>query len=220
MGIDSHGVERLSMYYERIKRGTVESYTQVDVIKETAATTRLSANNGMGDTGKKAMEMAIAKAKETGMGMVTVGQSNHFGIAGYYALMAAQAGCIGMCGTNARPSIAPTWSVQPKLGTNPFTIAMPTDWDFPWCADHATSIIQRGKVEIAARLGKELTPGWVIDENGETATDAVALLTQLTKGTAALTPIGGIGEAWQDTKGIIMPPLWKLCPLVCLGLIS
>jgi LDH2 family malate/lactate/ureidoglycolate dehydrogenase len=176
--------------------------TKIDIIKETMSCVRISANNGMGQpASKKAMEMAIAKAKKTGIGMAVVGQSNHFGIAGYYALMAAKEGLIGMCGTNARPSVAPTWGVEPMLGTNPFTIAIPTDMDYPWVADQATSIIQRGKVEVASRVNKPMTPGWVININGETETDASKVLIDMTKGLSALTPLGGIGEQMSGYKG-------------------
>jgi len=133
--------------------------------------------------------------------MAVVENSNHFGIAGYYVSMATKADCIGMCGTNARPSIAPTWSVEPMLGTNPFTFGVPTDWDFDWIADHATSITQRGKVETYARLGKAAVKGWVIDEKGEAATDSKQIVTDMLKLKTALTPLGGIGEELGGHKG-------------------
>ncbi|MBD3352598.1 MAG: Ldh family oxidoreductase [Candidatus Lokiarchaeota archaeon] len=201
-GIDSHGCARLYMYYIRIKRGQQLPKTNLTIEQEMPSTARLSANNGMGQVAAtKAMQMAIDKAKKTGIGMVTVGQSNHFGIAGYYALMAANQDMIGICGTNARPAIAPTWSVEPKLGTNPLTIGVPTDWEFPWIADHATSIVQRGKIEIYAREGRDVVPGWVIDENGNAATDANQILQDLLDKKAALTPLGGIGEDTGGHKG-------------------
>ena len=149
----------------------------------------------------RAMQMAIDKAKKNGIGMAIVENSNHFGIAGYYVLMATNQDCIGMCGTNARPSIAPTWSVEPMIGTNPFTIGMPTDWDFPWIADHATSITQRGKIETYARLGKKAVQGWVIDENGKAATDSKEIVTDMLALKTALAPLGGIGEELGGHKG-------------------
>lgn len=201
-GIDSHGSARLYMYYIRLKRKQQLPITKIDFIRETPATVRLNANNGMGQVvSKKAMQMAIDKAKNTGMGMAIVENSNHFGIAGYYALMATKQDCVGFCGTNARPSIAPTWSVEPMLGTNPFTIGVPTDWDFPWIADHATSITQRGKIETYARLGKKAVKGWVIDEKGEAATDSQQIVTDMLKLKTALTPLGGIGEDLGGHKG-------------------
>ena len=201
-GIDSHGVGRLMMYYARIKRKQQLPTTKISVIKDNLGTARWDAGNGMGHpVSKKAMQSAIDKAKKTGIGMVVVGNSNHFGIAGYYSLMAAAQGCIGICGTNARPSIAPTWSVEPMLGTNPLTIALPTDWDFPWCADQATSITQRGKIETYARIGKDAIPGWVIDEHGNAATDAPDILKKMLEFKAALTPLGGMGEDLAGYKG-------------------
>ncbi len=201
-GIDSHGCARLYMYYMRIKRKQQLPITKVEVIRESPGTIRLNANNGMGmPASAKAMQMAIDKAKKTGIGMAIVENSNHFGIAGYYVLMATKQDCIGMCGTNARPSIAPTWSVEPMLGTNPFTFGVPTDWDFPWIADHATSITQRGKIETYARLSKPAVKGWVIDENGEAATDSKQIVTDMLELKTALTPLGGIGEELGGHKG-------------------
>ena len=201
-GIDSHGIARLKMYYDRIKRGQQLPTTKLTIEREAPAIALINANNGMGQVAaKKAMELAIEKAKNVGIGLVAVGHSNHFGIAGYYALMAVEKGMIGMCGTNARPAIAPTWGVEPMLGTNPFTIAVPTDWEFPWCADQATSIIQRGKIETYARLNKKLTPGWVIDINGEPEIDPKEILSKLVEDEATLTPLGGVGEDMAGYKG-------------------
>ncbi|MHA1266803.1 MAG: Ldh family oxidoreductase [Candidatus Helarchaeota archaeon] len=201
-GIDSHGCARLYMYYLRIKRKQQLPITKIDVIRETPSTVRLNANNGMGmPVSVKAMQLAIDKAKNTGIGMAVVENSNHFGIAGYYVLMATKQDCIGLCGTNARPSIAPTWSVEPMLGTNPFTFGVPTDWEFPWIADHATSITQRGKIETYARLGKKAVKGWVIDEQGNAATDSKKIVTDMLKLKTALTPLGGIGEELGGHKG-------------------
>jgi len=201
-GIDSHGIARLKMYCDRIKRGQQLPITKLKTERETLGTAVLNANNGMGQVAsKKAMDLAIEKAKNVGVGMVVVGHSNHFGIAGYYTNMAAQKGMIGICGTNARPSIAPTWGVEPMLGTNPFSIAVPTDWDFPWSADQATSTIQRGKIETYARLKKKLTEGWVIGPDGMTLTDPCQVLEDLGADRAALTPLGGIGEDMAGYKG-------------------
>ena len=202
LGIDSHGIARLKMYYDRIKKGQQLPTTKLTIEREAPAIALINANNGMGHVAaKKAMGLAIEKARNVGIGLVGVGHSNHFGIAGYYALMAVEKGMIGMCGTNARPAIAPTWGVEPMLGTNPFTIAVPTDWEFPWCADQATSTIQRGKIETYARLNKKLTPGWVIDINGKPEIDPKKVLSKLAEDEAALTPLGGVGEDMAGYKG-------------------
>ncbi len=149
----------------------------------------------------RSMALAIDKAKKFGMGMVAVRNSTHYGIAGYYAGMATKAGMIGITGTNARPSVAPTFGIENMLGTNPLTIGMPTDEDFPFMIDCATSLTQRGKIEVYARQGKPLPEGWVIDENGKTTTNSKEVLDDLIKGTAALTPLGGIGDETAGYKG-------------------
>jgi LDH2 family malate/lactate/ureidoglycolate dehydrogenase len=202
-GIDSHGIGRLKpIYIDRLDSGTMEPITKVDIIKETSTTAVLDGNNGMGHVvAKQAMQMAIDKAKEHGMGMVAVRNSTHYGIAGYYTSMATKAGMIGMTGTNARPSIAPTFGVENMLGTNPLTIGLPTDEEFDFNLDCATSVSQRGKLEVYGRAGKDLPPGWVIDENGKTRTDTQQVLIDLTKGKAALAPLGGIGEETAGFKG-------------------
>ena len=202
-GIDSHGIGRLKpIYLDRIDWGILNPKTKIDVVKETETTAVLDGNNGMGHVvSKQAMQMAIDKAKKYGMGMAVVRNSTHYGIAGYYATMASEAGMIGMTGTNARPSIAPTFGVENMLGTNPLTIGFPTDEEFPFVLDCATSVTQRGKIESYSRAGKELPPGWVIDENGNTRTDTDQVLIDLTKGKAALTPLGGLGEDTAGYKG-------------------
>ena len=202
-GIDSHGVGRLKpIYYDRIKDGIQDPITNIEIVKEGPTTAVVDGHNGMGHViGKKSMQMAIDKAKKYGMGMVAVRNSTHYGIAGYYALMAAGQGCIGITGTNARPSIAPTFGVENMLGTNPLTFGMPTDEDFPFVLDAATSISQRGKIEVYAREGKQIPKGWVIDENGNARCDTEQVLKDLVKGTAALAPLGGIGEETAGYKG-------------------
>lgn len=203
LGIDSHGIGRLKpIYVDRIREGIINPVTKIDVVKEGPTTAVLDGNNGMGQViAKKAMEMAIDKAKTYGMGMVAVRNSNHYGIAGYYALMATRQGMIGITGTNARPSIAPTFGVENMLGTNPLTFGMPTDEEFPFLLDCATSIAQRGKIEVYNRLGKPLPEGWVIGEDGRPRTDTAQVLKDLVTGGAALTPLGGIGEEHAGYKG-------------------
>lgn len=202
-GIDSHGIGRFKpIYIDRITMGQINPITKIDIIKESPTTAVLDANNGMGQVvSKKAMQMAIDKAKQYGMGMVAVRNSNHYGIAGYYTLMATEANMIGITGTNARPSIAPTFGVENMLGTNPITFGIPTDEAFPFVLDCATSVSQRGKIEVYARLGKDLPKGWVIGQDGSSLTDSVQVLKDLTDGTAALVPLGGIGEETAGYKG-------------------
>lgn len=202
-GIDSHGIGRLKhIYYDRLKEGTQNPVTDFEIVSSRKATAVIDGHNGMGHViAKKSMDLAIKKAKKFGLGMTAVRNSTHYGIAGYYALMAAEKGMIGITGTNARPSIAPTFGVENMLGTNPLTFAMPTDEKFPFCLDCATSVTQRGKIEVYDRLGRNIPPGWVIDEKGETRVDTKKILTDLTTGKAALTPLGGIGEDGAGYKG-------------------
>lgn len=150
---------------------------------------------------KRAMDLAIRKAKKYGLGMTAVRNSTHYGIAGYYALMASKAGMIGITGTNARPSVAPTFGTENMLGTNALTFGLPTDEKFPFLLDCATSTTQRGKIEVYAKLGKAMPEGWVIDHTGKSKTDSAAVLKDLVAGTAALVPLGGIGEELSGYKG-------------------
>jgi len=203
LGIDSHGSNRLKpIYYDRIKDGILNPLTKFEIVKETCTTAVVDGHNGMGHViAKKSMQIAIDKAKMYGMGMVAVRNSTHYGIAGYYALMACKENMIGITGTNARPSIAPTFGVENMLGTNPLTFAMPTDEDFPFLLDCATSITQRGKIELYARQKKSCPEGWVIDQNGKSKTDAHEILKAFNTGEAALSPLGGIGEDLAGYKG-------------------
>ena len=202
-GIESHGVNRFKpIYIDRIKDGIQQPVTEFEIIKETKTTAVVDGHHGMGQiVGYKCMQMAIDKTLEFGMGMTVARNSTHYGIAGYYVTMATQKGLIGITGTNARPSVAPTFGVENMLGTNPLTIGLPTDEDFPFVLDCASSITQRGKIEYYAKIGKECPAGTVISDSGEPLTDPAQILADLTKGAAALTPLGGIGDELGGYKG-------------------
>jgi L-2-hydroxycarboxylate dehydrogenase (NAD+) len=202
-GVDSHGVGRFKpIYLDRIWAGTQLPRTDFEVVRESPSTAVVDGHNGMGHyIAKRAMQMAIDKADACGMGMVAVRNSTHYGAAFYYAQMAVERGMIGMTTTSARPSIAPTWGVEPMLGTNPMTWGMPTDEAFPYLPDYATSTTQRGKLELYARLGKELPDGWVIGQDGKYRHDTKQVLVDLTRDLAALTPLGGLGEDLAGYKG-------------------
>ncbi|MFW9947013.1 MAG: Ldh family oxidoreductase [Candidatus Odinarchaeota archaeon] len=201
-GIESHGIQRCKMYYDRIKQGIYEVKTKIDVIKNGPTTALWDGNCGMGHViAYKAMKVAIDKAKKYGLGAVAVRNSTHFGIAGYYSLMAINEGMIGLTVTNARPSIPPTFGVEPMLGTNPLTVGAPTDEDFPFLIDCATSIIQRGKVEVYSRINKPLPENTVINGKGEIMTDPNKILDEMLHRRAALLPLGGKGEETAGYKG-------------------
>lgn len=202
-GMDTHGIQRLKLiYYDRICEGRLNPVTNFEVVKETPTTAVVDAHNGMGMVvAKRCMQMAINKAKEHGLGMVVARNSTHYGIAGFYSLMAAEQGCIGFNGTNARPSIAPTNAIEPMIGTNPLVFAFPSDEPFPWCLDCATSVVQRGKIEMYGRENKEIPVGWVVGRDGKYRTDTQQILKDLVTGDAACLPLGGAGEATSGYKG-------------------
>ena len=202
-GIESHGCNRFKpIYIDRIKKGTLLPVTNIEILKETPTTVVMDAHDGMGMVAShRMMEMLIEKAKKCGMAGGAVKNSTHYGIAGYWATMASKEGLIGVTGTNARPSIAPTFGVENMMGTNPLTFALPTDEEFPFCLDCATSIVQRGRIEYYAREGKATPAGTVVSENGEAMTDSAEILKALVDGTAALAPLGGIGEDLAGYKG-------------------
>ncbi|MBQ9066571.1 MAG: Ldh family oxidoreductase, partial [Clostridia bacterium] len=203
-GIESHGCNRFKpIYLDRIKAGIQQPTTNFEIIKETETTAGVDGHDGMGQViGYKSMQMAIDKAKKYGMGMVAVRNSCHYGIAGYYPGMAAKQGCIGITGTNARPSVAPTFGVDGMFGTNPLTIGIPTDEDFDFIIDCATSITQNGKIEYYERINEDVHAGTVINNDGTAYVgDAGTALKKIRQGTAALTTLGGIGEALGGYKG-------------------
>lgn len=201
-GIESHGVSRLKMYYDGIKSGRHNPITNYEIIKETPTTALVDGNNGMGHViAFYSMRKAIEKARLSGLGAVAVRNSSHFGIDGYYALMAVKEDMIGLSFTNARPSIAPTFGVQPMLGTNPIAFGAPTDEECPFLFDAATSIAQRGKIEVLAREGKPTPAGWVINQDGQIATDTQQLMHGFVDQSAALLPLGGMDELLGGHKG-------------------
>ena len=203
-GIESHGCNRFKpIYLDRIKAGIQNPVTNITVVKETETTAVLDGNHGMGQViGHKAMSMAIEKAKKYGMGMVVVRNSCHYGIAGYYTSMATKAGCIGMTGTNARPTVAPTFGVKGAFGTNPLTLGVPTDEAFDFNFDAASSTYQNGKLEYYSRIGKDAPAGALVGTDGEayegTADEA---LKAMARGEAALCTLGGPGEEGCGYKG-------------------
>lgn len=201
-GIESHGIGRLKMYYDRIKLGVQYPQTKIDVIKDKAAVAVWDGNHGMGHViGQKAMQAAIDKAAQYGLGAVAVRNSTHYGICGYYAQMATDQNMIGMTFTNARPSVCPTHGVTPILGTNPICFGAPTNLPYPFIYDAATSITQRGKIEVLDREEVDTPDGWAIDLENQPYTDTKKLLVDLIKMKASLLPIGGSEEVSGSHKG-------------------
>ena len=202
-GIESHGCNRFKpIYIDRIVNGTLLPKTKMDIVKDTPTTVVMDANNGMGMVASyHMMEMLIEKAAKYGMAGGAVYNSTHYGIAGYWTTMAEKAGMIGITGTNARPSVAPTWGVEPMMGTNPLTFTMPTDEEFPFNFDCATSTIQNGKIEFYARSGKPTPEGLVVTKDGGTMSDSAKILQEMRAGNCALLSLGGLGEATGGYQG-------------------
>ncbi|HBX68336.1 MAG TPA: lactate dehydrogenase [Chloroflexi bacterium] len=201
-GIKSHGIAHLRMYNERIKKGLQLPLTDWTVVKESPTTAVIDGGCGMGMVvGYHAMQMAIEKAQVYGLGAVAVRNSSHYGAAGYYPMMAVKAGLAGMSFTNAHPSTAPTFGVKPMLGTNPIAVGVPTDEEFPYLYDAATSVAPRGKIEIAARASKPIPEGWVVNQNGDSETDSAGMIKRMNNAEVALLPVGGMGELFGGHKG-------------------
>jgi len=189
-GIDSHGIARLSGYLRLWEAGRINASPSVKVIHETSSTAVVDGDGGLGlVVAPKAMEVAIAKAKQCGTGWVAVQHSNHFGIAGYHAMMALDHDMIGIAMTNASPLVAPTFSVERLLGTNPIAVAIPADKQPPFVADMATTTAANGKLEILQRKNKQAPLGWIQDKNGNPSPNPHEL-----KEGGALIPLGSDRE--------------------------
>jgi LDH2 family malate/lactate/ureidoglycolate dehydrogenase len=201
-GVRSHGIAHLKMYHERIKKGLQLPTTRWSLMKDCDSTAVIDGGNGMGMVvGYHAMKLAIQKARKYGLGAVAVRNSSHYGVAGYYPLMAVKEGMVGLSVTNAHPSTAPTFGVKPMLGTNPIAVAAPTDEPFPYMFDAATAIVPRGKIEVAARANKPIPEGWVVNRYGVSATDSSNMIEEMNLGNVALLPVGGLGELFGGHKG-------------------
>lgn len=202
-GVFSHGVAHLRRYVDGLRAGTIVACPQEKVLAETLATAAMDAGAGLGQPASyRAMQKAIQKALEAGAGFVTVRNSNHYGIAGYYAMMALPHNCIGISMTNASPKVVPTFGRHATLGTNPIAVAAPAGREHPFVLDMATSTVSMGKIEIADQLDKPIPPGWAIDNLGRPAEDAHRTLDELKRNVGGgLVPLGGEGELLSGYKG-------------------
>lgn len=189
-GVDSHGVARLSGYVRLWEIGRVNTDPNIRIVHETPSTAVVDGDSGLGlVVGPSAMKTAIAKAANVGTGWVAVKNSNHFGIAGFHAMMALEKDMIGVAMTNASPLVAPTFSIERMLGTNPIAIAIPAGNQPPFVLDMATTTAANGKLEILMRKGAEAPLGWIQDAEGTQITDAEGV-----KKGGALLPLGGDRE--------------------------
>jgi len=185
-GIDSHGIARLSGYVRLWEAKRLNATPKVEKVYETPSTATMDGDAGVGlVVAPQAMQVAIEKAKNCGTGWVSVKNSNHFGIAGYHAMMALEEDMIGIALTNASPIVAPTYSIDKLLGTNPIAVAIPALLQPAFVADFATTTAANGKFEILERKGEDAPWGWLQDETGQITTD-----TQARKKGGALLPLG------------------------------
>jgi L-2-hydroxycarboxylate dehydrogenase (NAD+) len=189
-GVDSHGVARLSGYVRLWELKRLNATPEMKIIHETPSTALLDGDLGLGlVTAPHAMELAIEKAKIAGTGWVAVQNSNHYGIAGYHAMLALEHDMIGISMTNASPLVAPTFSKSRFLGTNPIAIAIPALTQPPFVIDMATTTVANGKLEVLQRKGMDAPLGWTQDKDGNPSTDAYSL-----KKGGSMLPLGGDRE--------------------------
>ena len=190
MGIDSHGVGMLGSYEDNRIRKAMVVNPEPEVIKDKGAVAQLDAGHGMGHIGATlGMQLAMAKAREFGIGAVNVRQSNHYGAAGAYSNMARREGLIGISMTGAtQRSVVPTFGSEPRFSTNPIAFAAPGKVGNGFSLDMATSTVAVGKIKIAERANQSIPEGWAMDEQGDPETDPTTALTSLPK---RLTPLGG-----------------------------
>jgi len=201
-GIESHGVQRLVRYHKGIESGMIKIDAKPEIVHETPISAVIDGHEGMGQLiGHFGMELAIKKAKESGIGFVTVRESNHFGIAGYYAEMACKEGLIGISATNSEAIVVPTYGKKAMLGTNPVAFCMPAE-PYPFFFDAATSIVTRGKFEMYNKAEEPVPRMWGTDENGHPCTDAGRVLRNIKeKAGGGISPLGGVDEVYGSHKG-------------------
>ncbi len=201
-GISSHGVARLKRYVDGIRCGKMNPKPKMKVVRENPVMALIDADNALGQVaGVFGMKKAIEKAKDMGVGIVSVAHSNHYGIAGYYSMMALKYDFIGISMTNSAPLVIPTFGSEPILGTNPLSIAIPTGSQAPVVLDMATSVVTRGKIEVYARMDRKLPEGWAVGEEGEIETNPSILLKGFLERKGGILPLGGEGETFGGHKG-------------------
>lgn len=201
-GIESHGMQRLARYHKGIEKGLIKVKAKPEVVFETPVSAVIEGNDGMGQLiSHKAMNLCIEKAKKSGMAVVTVRNSNHFGIAGYYAKMACDKGLLGMAFTNSEAIMVPTFGRLAMLGSNPIAVAFPAE-PYNFFFDASTTVVTRGKLEIYNKLGKPLPEGWALGANGKGSTDASDVLKNIVaKNGGGIMPLGGETEQLGSHKG-------------------
>ena len=201
-GIESHGAQRMMYYHQNIKSGSVNVRAMPEIVRETPVSALIDGHFAMGQLAASfAMETAISKAKETGVGIVAVRNSSHFGIAGYYTLMAEKEGLASFSMTNTGPIMVPTFGREMMLGTNPLAFCMPAE-PVPFWFDASTTVVTLGKVEVYAKRERTMPEGWTVGADGRSCTDAAKMNASiLSGGKGGILPLGGEGEMLGGHKG-------------------
>ncbi|MCL2441657.1 MAG: Ldh family oxidoreductase [Treponema sp.] len=201
-GIESHGIQRLVRYNDEITSGQVDVKAKTEIIHETEISACMEANNAMGQlVGVEAMKLAIQKAKKSGCGMITVRNSNHYGIAGYYTELAAEQDLIGISTTNTEAICVPTFGSQAMTGTNAMALAMPAE-PYIFSYDASTTVVPRGTLEVFRKNNKPLPDNWALDANGNPCSDAAVVIDNIiAKAGGGIAPLGGLGTVHGGHKG-------------------
>ncbi len=201
-GIQSHGMQRVVRYHKGIEKGLIDIKAKPEVVFETPVSAVVEGHDAMGQlVGHFAMELAIKKAKESGIGIVSARNSNHYGIAGYYADLALKEGLIGFSCTNSEAIMVPTFARKAMLGSNPIAFTMPAE-PYNFFFDASTTVVTRGKLEMYNKLGKELPNGWALNKDGKASQDAGEVLGNISDHVGGgIMPLGGNTEQLGSHKG-------------------
>lgn len=201
-GIESHGMQRIVRYHKGIEKGLIDINAKPETVFETPVSAVIDAHDSMGQiVGNAAMKKAIEKAKTSGIGIVSVRNSNHYGIAGYYAKLACDQGLIGFSGTNSEAIMVPTHGRLAMIGSNPIAISMPAE-PYPFFFDCSTTVVTRGKLEMYNKAQKPLPDGWALDRDGKPSSDASDVLKNIVaKNGGGIMPLGGSDEVSGSHKG-------------------
>lgn len=221
-GIESHGMQRLVRYHKGIEKGLIKPDAKPEIVYETPVSLVVDGHDGMGQLNSHfAMKKAIEKAKVSGMCVATVRDSNHFGIAGYYAKMAADEGLIGFAMTNSEAIMVPTFGKMAMLGSNPIAMSMPAD-PYPFFFDASTTVVTRGKLEIYNKNNAPLPEGWALGSDGKGSSDASDVLKNIVaKNGGGIVPLGGETEKLGSHKGYGWGMVCEIfCSIFSLGITS
>lgn len=217
-GIESHGIQRLIRYYKNLCKNQVSIHPQMEIVAQTPVSATLDAHHALGHiAGKYAMELAIEKAKESGIGMVAVRNSSHFGIAGYYTTLTLPHRMIGIAATNTEQIGVPTYGRRPMIGTNPLAFSMPAH-PYPFWYDAATTVVTHGKMEIYEKAGKRLPPEWAVDKNGGEESDPSQVRRRIReRQMGGILPLGGLGKLHGGHKGYGLALIVEICSSILSG---